>query len=54
MNKELIEELKVQDFNVVAETHASCTFEQGGIVAPCKHCANTLTSRAELWYPVSS
>ena len=35
-----------------AETHASCTFEQGGIVAPCKHCANVLTSRAGLWYPV--
>lgn len=29
-----------------------CVLQKGGIVVPCKHCANTLTSGAELWYPV--
>lgn len=29
-----------------------CVLQKGGIVVPCKHCANTLTSRAGLWYPV--
>ena len=40
-------------FRVLGSRNArSVCFRKGGIVVPCKHCANTLTSGAGLWYPV--